>query len=260
MMRTGLEGQVPCAQEGAAQSDAAIHDANSTAESVLMIAPSLLRPVYWTFAALVIAAPSFAQEMVRVPAGTFTMGSDDGPADERPAHGVTLREFEIDRMPVTNAQFAVFLQKNGAVRADGLRLYDWDDNDARIHQVSGAWRADAGAENQPVIEASWLGALEYCRSLGKRLPTEAEWEKAARGRYGAIDMLGKVWQWVSSAYRPYPYRADDGREDAAPGPVRGTRGGSYDSPPDALRASERGRNVSRGPSAGHHNIGFRCAR
>jgi iron(II)-dependent oxidoreductase len=73
-------------------------------------------------------------------------------------------------------------------------------------------------------------------------------------------MAGNVWQWVSSSYRPYPYRADDGREDAVPGPVRGTRGGGHDTRADEITATQRGRNLSRNPTAGHHNIGFRCAR
>jgi len=253
------------------------------------------------FLLLILAATNLAagaQDLIRIPAGTFTMGSNNGPEDERPEHTVTLAAFEIDRLQVTNAEFAMFLQRHGTTDSNGRRYYDWDDNDARIHRVAGVWRADQGFINHPVVEASWAGALSYCQSLGKRLPTEAEWEKAARGTdarrypwgdamptaasarfasgwndtvtvtthmthpspFGVIGMAGNAWHWVSSAYRPYPYRDDDGREDPAPGPVRATRGGGHDSSAEALRTTERGRTLSRAPAAGHHNIGFRCAR
>jgi formylglycine-generating enzyme required for sulfatase activity len=237
-------------------------------------------------------------EMVRIPAGPFRMGSDDGPADERPAHVVSLAAFSIDRLPVTNAHFAVFLDAAGTRNAAGERLYDEDDSDARIHPRDGKWSADPGFENHPVLEVSWVGARDYCASLGKRLPTEAEWEKAARGTdgrrypwgneapeakrarfaagwsdtspvglypagaspYGVLDLAGNGWEWVASAYRPYPYRVDDGREDPRPGPVRGTRGGGQDSPASEITTTQRGRTLSRSPAGGHHNIGFRCTR
>jgi iron(II)-dependent oxidoreductase len=64
---------------------------------------------------------------------------------------------------------------------------------------------------------------------------------------------------VSSAYRPYPYDARDGREDLKAGPVRVTRGGSHDSPAEEITATQRGRTLSRNPRSGHHNIDFRCA-
>jgi formylglycine-generating enzyme required for sulfatase activity len=121
--------------------------------------------------------------MVRIPGGTFIMGSDRGLPDERPAHPVTLKSFWIDRRPVTNAEFADFLNKvGGTSNARGQHLFDWDDGDARIHHRQGRWRADPGFEEHPANEMSWYGARDYCGSLGRRLPTEAEREFAARGR------------------------------------------------------------------------------
>lgn len=238
-----------------------------------------------------------ATPMILIPAGSFTMGRDDGPDDERPAHVVTLRAFHMDRLPVTNGDYALFLNAAGAMTPQHTRRYDFDDTDARIHRVDGRWVADKGYENHPAVEVSWAGARDYCAWRSARLPTEAEWEKAARGSdgrrypwgnappdasrarydaafnatadvtahpagagpYGVLDMAGNAWEWVSSAYRAYPWRADDGREDSLPGPVRGTRGGGHDSPAEEITSTQRGRALSRNPRAGHHNIAFRCA-
>ncbi len=101
-----------------------------------------------------------AQDMVTIPAGPFTMGRDDGPEDERPAHVVTLPAFQIDRQPATNREFAEFLIARGHSSSQGERYYDYDDSDARIHQVYGKYVADKGFENHPVVEPSWLGARE----------------------------------------------------------------------------------------------------
>lgn len=236
-------------------------------------------------------------EAVAIPAAAFTMGSNDGPDDERPAHPVDVARFEIDRLPVTNAQFAEFLNALGTHNKNGERLFDDDDPDARIHKIGNRWVADGGFENHPAVEVSWPGARDYCAWRNKRLPTEAEWEKAARGTdgrkypwgntppdrtqgqfsarfnntapvdafpagaspYGVLDLSGNAWEWVSSAYRAYPYNAHDGREDQKAGPVRATRGGGHDSPAEEITATQRGRYLSRNPRAGHHNIGFRCA-
>ena len=119
--------------------------------------------------------------MVRIPAGTFLMGSNTGPEDERPQHRVEVAEFFIDRTKVTNLQFALFLNAIGPSGPQNEKYFDTDDNDARVHRRDGKWVADSGFELNPVVEASWYGAVAYCRWAGKRLPTEAEWEFAARG-------------------------------------------------------------------------------
>lgn len=237
---------------------------------------------------------------VLISGGTFTMGSDKGLADERPPHQVTVKPFRIDVRVVTNAEFALWLNTlGGGVRnAQDQKLYDDDDTDARIHKRNGRWQADPGHERQPMTEASWYGARDYCAARGKRLPTEAEWEFAARGtrgrtypwgeakadatraRFGIgwmktvpvgtlkagatpeglLGMAGNVHQWTSSLSKPYPYRADDGREDLDLPGDRVTRGGAADTGAETLRATWRGASVSRNPRSGHHNIGLRCAR
>lgn len=238
-------------------------------------------------------------DMVRLAGGPFTMGSARGLADERPPHAVTLKPFWIDRRPATNAGFAAFLQQlGGTTNSGGQHLFDWDDGDAQLRRVQGRWRADPGFERHPVVEATWYGARDYCGAQGKRLPTEAEREFAARGTRGrtypwgeaapdatrarfsagwgktlpvgslpkgatpegVLDLAGNVHEWTSSIALPYPYRADDGREHADRVADRVTRGGAADTGPDTLRATWRGASVSRRATAGHHNIGFRCAK
>jgi formylglycine-generating enzyme required for sulfatase activity len=265
---------------------------------VLMFLKFLTVTIFGVLLEMAFLIPVNAAEMIRIPAGPFTMGSDKGPADERPAHIVTLAAFDIDAFPVTNADFAKFLNALGLRNSLGEKRYDDDDNDARIHRTNERWQADPGYENHPAVEPSWVGARDYCAWLGKRLPSEAQWEKAARGTdarpypwgidlpnenrarfaagynqttrvdafpdgrsaYGVWSMAGNAWEWVSSAYRPYPYRSDDGRESVEAGPVRSTRGGGHDSLATEITTTQRGRNLSRSPQAGHHNISFRCVR
>jgi len=230
-------------------------------------------------------------KMALISEGPFTMGSNVGPEDEKPEHTVFVKSFYLDILPVSNADFAQFLNSQGLKNQQGETFYDDLDSDARIHLQRSIWQADVGYDRHPVNEVSWVGAREYCAWLSKRLPTEAEWEKAARGTdgrkypwgnatpntklaffgapfnasapvdafpegaspYGILDMAGNQWEWVSSAYQPYPYKLDD------TGPIRTTRGGGHDSNEQDLTTTQRGRYLSRSPKAGHHNIGFRCA-
>ncbi|HEU4754201.1 MAG TPA: SUMF1/EgtB/PvdO family nonheme iron enzyme, partial [Armatimonadota bacterium] len=146
------------------------------------------------------AAPAPPPGMVRIPGGTFRMGTDSGFASEGPAHAVSLRPFFIDRHEVTNAEFARF------VAATGYRTvaekWGWSGAfDPKQHEwlkVEGAdWRHPLGRgsgidgrESYPVVQVCYDDALAYAAWAGKRLPTEAEWERAARG-----GLEGAAYPW-----------------------------------------------------------------
>ena len=125
--------------------------------------------------------PPVPEMMVEIPAGEFTMGNDGGDDDEKPAHTVTLEVFEMDMFEVSNADFARFVEETGY------------QTEAEKAGESG-WRAYAeGKDTYPVVKVTWNDADAYCQWAGKRLPTEAEWEKAARGEQGFLYPWGNEW-------------------------------------------------------------------
>jgi formylglycine-generating enzyme required for sulfatase activity len=165
--------------------------------------------------------------MVYVPGGTFLMGSDvndpDAESDEHPPHRVTLDRFWIDQTEVTNAQFATFLNERNNQKEGGVTWLDLEPEFCLIERVDGEYRPKSGYADHPVIEVSWYGAAAYCDWAGARLPTEAEWEYAARGPEGWVFPWGDefdgmrlnfcdancTYGWQETGY-------DDGYEKTAP--------------------------------------------
>ncbi len=138
--------------------------------------------------------PLFVENMVHIPAGEFDMGSNDVDAfeDEQPVHTVYVDDYFIDQYPVTNEEFKVFVDANPRWRKpqgiakfipnkvhDGYYLHHWDKN---------VYPDEKG--DHPVVHINWYAAMAYAKWIGKRLPTEAEWEKAARG-----GLTGNKYPW-----------------------------------------------------------------
>jgi len=234
-------------------------------------------------------------EMVYVSAGEFLMGSEDGGIDETPEHTVYLDGFHIYKYEVTNTQFAGFLNAQGNQEENGVAWLDAEDSDVRIEQAGGKWVVDSDYEDHPVVEVSWYGAKDFCEWVGGRLPTEAEWEKAARGEdgqtypwgeesptcnlvnylgclvgtepvgsymggaspYGALDMGGNVAEWVWDWYVRDYYGSSPGKNPSGPeeGTYRMLRGGSWSANENYLRASARSGDE---PYESEYSRGFRC--
>lgn len=130
-----------------------------------------------------------ASEMVLIPAGEFMMGSDALP-NEQPVHTVRLDAFYLDRYEVTNAQYRLFLDANPQWRKGRV------DPSLVTAQYLANWEGDnypEGRARHPVTFVSWYAAAAYAQWAGKRLPTEAEWERAARGPEGYRYAYGNEW-------------------------------------------------------------------
>ena len=138
--------------------------------------------------------------MMLIPAGDFEMGSDDfdSPDDEKPVHTVYVDAFYMDKYPVTNAQYEDFIDANPQWRNLGLYNYHlifkkYRDRDYLKNWFKGKY--PTGKADHPVNWVSWHAAMAYAEWVGKRLPTEAEWEKAARG-----GLTGAKYPWNNAIY------------------------------------------------------------
>ncbi len=234
-----------------------------------------------------------SSEMALIPGGDFTYGSreDDKAADsnEKPQKVINLPDFYMDVYPVTNKQYCVFLN---AIKPDKDNLKKWiylqgksKNEKCRIIKEKSKYTVEKGYGNHPVIYVYWQGAEAYANWVGKRLPTEQEWEKASRStdcrvypwgegfkdglcnskesrighttpvdkypegksHYGCFDMSGNVWEWTSSLYR----NDKDWHT---------TRGGSWYSSKRNCRCAARDYNYDGNIYVYISIVGFRCAR
>lgn len=231
--------------------------------------------------------------MVVIPGGTYQRGSNYGSRDELPRHSVTIASFALDIHPVTNEQFILFLQAMGGEKDhnnnDIIRL-----KESRIKRNGGKWIVESGYLKHPVVGATWYGAVAYAKWVGKRLPTEAEWEIASYGgndqltfptgediersqanyfssdttsvqsyppnEYGLYDMAGNVYEWCQDwyAYNYYDISMQEPENPSGPpqGVYRVLRGGCWKSLKEDLRCAHRHRN---NPGTVNGTYGFRCA-
>jgi len=239
----------------------------------------------------IITWPTDGKEMVFIPSGTFIMGSNNGDPAYQPEHQIEVADFYLDRWPVTHAEYKKFIDAAGyhvpnyEVSWCDTKEYNWDP-ERRLYPE--------GKADHPVVLVTWEDAMAYAAWAGKRLPTEAEWESAARGvkghRYpwgnefvagrcnckeaglgqtssvgyfspdgdtpeGLVDMVGNVWEWTNSLHRPYPYNPDDGRESRQAAGFRMLRWASWRNDANVAHCMAR----LDGDFQFFNNVGFRCA-
>ena len=258
-----------------------------------------MKPIIIFF--LIMLVPGFAvgeppKGMVLVPAGEFTMGTDDpqAPADQRPARKIHVDAFYIDKHEVTNAQFEEFILADGYNKRKYWTKAGWEFIEKKRFYYSSpgkvTYRVDkplafgknsvSTAPDHPVIGVSWYEAAAYAKWVGKRLSTETEWEKAARGTdtrlypwgnafdfsklnyfphhqkllhvgsfprgaspYGVLDMAGSVAEWCA--------------DDVSGGEKKAVRSGGWNATRLQLQCSFREEAV---PIYRHYTLGFRCAK
>ena len=239
-------------------------------------------------------------EWVNVSGGTFQMGSNEGYSNELPIHNVTLSSYEITKYEITNGQYCEFLNNigcNSNGSYNGTKYIDMDNSDSQINYTGGQFVPESGITDFPVIRVSWYGSNAFARWAGGRLPTEAEWEFAARGgnnsngyiysgsntvgevawyggnsgnnthqvgtkatnELGIHDMSGNVWEWCNDWYGSDYYSSSPSNNPQGPssGVYRVGRGGCWYSDYDFCLVATRG---WLNPGFTSQTGGFRVAR
>ena len=262
-------------------------------------------------------------EFIAVPAGPFTMGissqqiahlasashearewrSHNRFEREQPAHTLALPDFSLAKNPVTVGDYRAFIKESGYETKRFWTTAGWEWRVATSRTLPNYWDESPWTDDDrlPVVGVSWFEAIAFCVWLGTRvdleirLPSEAEWEKGARGSsdriypwgdffdrrfcntrshgvgrtipitdvprsgdstYGISGLIGNVSEWTSSRFEEYPYDPNSGREDTEEVCLRVTRGGSWSSPDIRARATSRGMND---PWFADRDLGFRVA-
>jgi formylglycine-generating enzyme required for sulfatase activity len=244
--------------------------------------------------------------LVAIPGGTFWMGAQrndpakprydpDAYGDESPVHRVTLSDFAMGRYPVTVQEFAAFVEaeKDGYLKKDVWTPEGWAWRKKKDRLAPSDWEAQLRHPNRPVVYVTWYEADAYARWAGKRLPTEAEWEYAARGsegrKYpwgndppseehanfairvgaptpvgiyprgatpeGVRDLAGNVLEWCADWFGEYPKGEVPDPKGPESGQFRVLRGGAFLYDPGHLRAACRDSAL---PGVEDDVIGFRC--
>jgi iron(II)-dependent oxidoreductase len=241
---------------------------------------------------------------VLIPGGKFVMGTDREPSaydNERPAHVVDVAPFLIDTVPVTNGRYLEFVEAGGYDEPRFWSEAGWAHRCAEGLTAPQFWAREGGGSwsvrrygrrldlplDEPVQHVCWYEADAYARFAGKRLPTEAEWEKAAEGatpdsanlggrhfgpapvgayprgasRYGAEQMIGDVWEWTASDFTAYPgfvtFPYKEYSEVFYGSDYKVLRGGSWATSPSVARVTFRNWDY---PVRRQIFAGFRCAR